>query len=158
MNDGVWQDGLGYLYFLTRKLDEPTVVTCQVTGLNGTAIPYGALVQSLTGYTLICNSSVTIGANGVAETTFRCSETGPIEFAPHSVTQIVTTIPGWDTIDNEAAGAIGRDIETRSEFEARRAEGVAANAHGSVGAIFGTIANLAGVLDLAVLENIGPVS
>ena len=156
VNDGVWQDAIGYIYFLTRKLDEPSVVTCQVTGLNGTVIPYGALVQSLTGYTLICNSSVTIGATGVAETTFRCSETGPIEFVPHSVTQIVTTIPGWDTIDNEAAGAIGRDIETRSEFEIRRAESVAANAHGSVGAIFGTLANLSGVLDLAVLENIGP--
>lgn len=156
VNDGVWQDAIGYIYFINRKLDEPTVVTCQISGLNGTVVPYGALVQSLTGYTLICNRSVTIGATGVAETTFRCSETGPIEFAPHSVTQIVTTIPGWDAVDNEAAGAIGRDIETRSEFEARRAQSVAANAHGSASAIFGTIANLAGVLDVAVLENIGP--
>lgn len=157
VNDGIWQDALGYIYFLTRKLDEPSVVTCQLTGLNGTVIPYGALVQSVTGYTLICSASVVIGPSGTAETTFRNSETGPIEFDPHSVTSIITTIPGWDTVDNEAAGAVGRDIETRSEFEIRRAESVAANAHGSVGAIFGTLANLSGVLDLAVLENIGPL-
>lgn len=161
VSDGRWQDALGYIYFLQRKIDEPTVVTCQLTGLNGTAIPYGALVQSLNGYTLICNRSVTIGQGGgggsTAETTFRVSENGPIEIPPHSVTAIVTTIPGWDTVDNEAAGAVGRDLETRSEFEARRAASVAANAHGSTGALFGTIANIPGVLDVQVLENIGPV-
>lgn len=154
--DGRWQDALGYIYFLTRKLDEPTVVTCQLTGLNGTAVPYGALVQSADGWTLICNRSVTIGANGKAETTFRVAETGPIEIPAHSVTSIITTIPGWDTVDNAAAGAVGRDLETRSEFEARRAASVAANAHGSTGAIFGTVANIPGVLDCQVLENIGP--
>ena len=157
VNDGVWQDAIGYIYFINRKLDEPTVVTCQVTGLNGTTIPYGALVESVTGYTLICSRAVTIGSTGQAETTFRVSDTGPIEIPANSVTRITTTVPGWDTINNEAAGAVGRDVETRSEFEARRAQSVAANAHGSVGATFGTIANLPGVLDLAVLENIGPV-
>ena len=154
--DGRWQDALGYIYFLTRKLDEPTVVTCQLTGLNGTVIPYGALVQSANGWTLICNRAVTISPDGKAETTFRVSETGPIEIPAHAVNSITTVIPGWDTVDNEAAGAIGRDLETRSEFEARRAASVAANAHGSTGAIYGTIANIPGVLDVQVLENIGP--
>lgn len=156
--EGRWQDALGYIYFLQRKLDEPTVVTCQLTGLIGTQIPYGALVQSMNGHTLICNRAVTIGSGGMAETTFRVSENGPIEIPPHSVTAIVTTIPGWDTVDNDAAGAVGRDLETRSEFEARRAASVAANAHGSTGALFGTIANIPGVLDVQVLENIGPDS
>jgi len=159
VSDGRWQDALGYIYFLQRQIDEPTVVTCQLTGLNGTVIPYGALVQSVTGDTLLCNSSVTIGqgfASGTAQTTFRVTENGPIEIPPHAVTSIVTTIPGWDTVDNVAAGAVGCNMETRSEFEARRAASVAANAHGSTGALFGAIANVNGVLDVQVLENIGP--
>lgn len=154
--EGRWQDALGYIYFLTRKLDEPTVVTCRATGLEGTVIPYGTLVQSLDGYTFICNRAVTIGPAKWAETSFRCAVTGPIEVAPHTITSIVTTIPGWDTITNDSAGATGRNIETRAEFEARRAASVAANAHGSVSSVYGAIANLPGVLDLAVLENIGP--
>jgi len=156
VSEGRWQDALGYIYFLERKLDEPTVVTCQLTGLNGTVIPYGAVVQSSTGFNLICNRAVTIGPAGQAETTFRCSETGPIPFAPHSVQQIITVIPGWDSVDNAAAGAVGRDMETRAEFEARRQASVAANAHGSASALFGAIANITGVLDCQVLENIGP--
>ena len=156
VSEGRWQEALGYIYFLNRKLDEPTVVTCQLTGLNGTVIPYGALAQSADGYTLICNRSVTIGPSGAAEATFRCAETGPIPFAPHSVTAIVTVIPGWDTVDNAAAGAAGRDLETRAEFEARRYASVAANAHGSTAALYGAVANITGVLDCQVLENIGP--
>lgn len=154
--DGRWQDALGHIYFLTRKLAEPTVVTCTLSGLNGTVIPYGALVRTVDGYTFICNHSVAINANGRAQTTFRCSEYGPVEIAAHSVTSIVTVIPGWDTVDNEAAGAVGRNLETRSEFEARRAASVAANAHGSASAIFGVLANINGVLDVRVLENVGP--
>jgi len=39
---------------------------------------------------------VTIDSIGKAETTFRCSEDGPIEFETRRVNQIVATIPGWD--------------------------------------------------------------
>ncbi|MDR1921526.1 MAG: baseplate J/gp47 family protein [Candidatus Adiutrix sp.] len=154
--EGRWQDALGFIYFLTRKIDEPTVVACQLTGLNGTAIPYGALAQSADGFYLICNHAVTIGSNGAAETTFRCAQTGPIEIAPHSLRTIITTVAGWDSIDNAAAGVVGRDRETRAEFEARRFNSVAANAHGSVSALYGALADLNGVLDVRVLENIGP--
>ena len=154
--EGRFQDALGYIYFLTRKVAEPTVVTCQLTGLRGTQVPYGAIVQNTDGYQLICNAPVVIGDGGTAETTFRMAETGPIQIAAHTVTKIVTVIAGWDTVDNEAPGATGRDIETRNEFEGRRYNSVAANAHGTVASLYGTISDIEGVLDCKVLENAGP--
>ena len=129
-----FQDALGYIYFLTRKIAEATVVTCEVTGLNGTTIPYGAIVQSTEGYILTCL----------------------IEIAAHSVTKIVTVIPGWSSVDNDEPGATGRLKETRAEFEARRYASVAKNAHGSAISIYGTIADINGVIDCQVLENTGP--
>lgn len=156
ISSGRWQDGIGYIYFIERKIAEPTIVECQLTGLNGTVIPYGALAASANGYTLICNRSVTIDETSTATTTFRVSQYGAIEIPPHNVNTIITVTSGWDTIDNASAGAVGRSVETRAEFEERRAASVAMNAHGSTGAIFGTIANLPGVLDVQVLENIGP--
>lgn len=158
-SEGRWQDALAQIYFLNRKRDEPTVVTCQLSGLNGTQIPYGALARNNDGYDLICNNPVTIGPSGIAETTFRCTQTGPIDIPSHSVNTIVTTIPGWDSITNNAAGSVGRSVETRSDFESRRAESVAKNAHGTVASIYGTLYDLSGVdgvLDVQVLENIGP--
>jgi len=156
VNEGMWQDAIGYVYFLERKIAEPTIVTCQISGSLGTVIPYGAIAKSTDGYELICNRSVTIDDTRQAETTFRVSSFGAIEIAAHSVTTIVTVTPGWDTIDNAAAGAVGRIEETRSEFETRRYASVAANSHGSTSALYGTLANLTGVLDVQVLENIGP--
>ena len=154
--EGRFQDALGHIYFLTRKIAEPTVVTCQLTGLMGTQIPYGAVVKNTDGYQLVCNAPVTIGESGTAETTFRTAETGPVEIAANSVTQIVTVIAGWDSVNNEAAGATGRDVETRGEFEARRYASVAANAHGTVSSLYGVIGQIDGILDLRVLENAGP--
>ncbi len=157
--EGRWQDALGFIYFLTRKKNEPTVVVCQLTGLNGTVIPYGALVRNDDGHTLMCNKAVTI-VDGTAETTFRSSVTGPIPIPAGSVNTIVTTTPGWDSIANQEAGVTGRDLETRSDYEARRYASVAANAHGSVASIYGSLHNLSGyngVLDVQVLENVGPL-
>ncbi|MCC8190132.1 MAG: baseplate J/gp47 family protein [Planctomycetes bacterium] len=157
--EGRWQDALGYIYFINRHRNEPTVVTCQLTGLAGTVIPYGALVRDDDGTTLVCNRSVTIGDDGRAETTFRTANTGPIDVPAGSVNTIVTVTPGWDTIANEAAGVVGRDLETRADFEARRSASVAKNGHGTVGSIYGTIYDISGtggVLDVKVLENIGP--
>lgn len=155
---GMWQDALGAIYFISRKIDEPTIVTCQLTGLYGTVIPYGAIVKTKSGQTLICNRPVTIGEDGRAETTFRCVVTGAIEIAADTVSTIVTTIPGWDTVNNASAGATGRDIETRAEFEARRVKSVAKNSHGSAIAVYGAVADLNGVLDCRVLENNKDVS
>ena len=155
--DGRWQDALGHIYFINRKVGEPTVATCQLRGLPGTVIPYGALVQSVTGVTLICNHSVDIGADGTAETTFRAAKSGPTAIPAHSVTKIITTLPGWDSIDNAAAGAMGRDLESRAEFEARRYTSVAVNSHGAAAAVQGAVAACPGVLDVKVLENVGPL-
>jgi hypothetical protein len=75
------------------------------------------------------------------------------------VNSIVTTVPGWDSIDNQEAGVRGRHLETRSDFEDRRYASVAVNAHGAAAALYGALHNIGGeggVLDVKVLENNGP--
>jgi uncharacterized phage protein gp47/JayE len=158
--DGRWQDALGYIYFLNRKMSEPTIAVCRLTGLRGTKIPFGVIAEDTDRRRWIHNRvNVSIGEDGTAETTFRCATTGPEDLGPGAITRIVTTVPGWDTVTNPESGATGRDLETRGDFEARRAGSVAKNAHGSVLSIYGTLHDLAGtagVIDVQVLENIGP--
>ena len=45
--DGIWQDALGRIYFLTRLAAQSTVVTVTVNGLVGTVIPAGTLVKEI---------------------------------------------------------------------------------------------------------------
>lgn len=152
---GRWQDALAKIYFLDRQIAKPTCVTCQVQGLYGTQIPYGAIVRSQDGYTFINTTSTTIGADGAATIIVRCSEIGAIQVSSHSFKQIVTTVPGWDSVTNIAAGVPGRNEETQFEFEQRRAASVAKNSHGAVASVFGEISNINNVIVCRILENVG---
>ena len=151
--EGVWQDALGYIYFLSRKIAQPTLVTVTCSGLQGTQIPAGAQMQDEDGTRYELVSTVTIPAGGSVDGIFQCLEAGPIECPAGTLTTIVTVIPGWDSGTNAAAGVIGRNRESQVDFENRRFASVAKNSHGSVFSLQGALADLDGVVDCQVLEN-----
>lgn len=152
-SEGVWQDALGYIYFLTRKVAQPTLVTVTCSGLQGTEIPAGAQMRDDDGVRYELTSTVTIPAGGSVDGVFRALEAGPIECPAGTLTTIVTVIPGWDSGTNAAAGVIGRNRESQADFENRRFASVAKNSHGSVFSLQGALADLDGVVDCTVLEN-----
>lgn len=151
--EGVWQDALGYIYFLTRKVAQPTLVTVTCTGLQNTVIPAGAQMQDDDGVRYECQQETIIPAGGSVDVPFQCTEAGPIECPAGTLSSIVTVIPGWDTGINQAAGVVGRNRESQADFENRRFASVAKNSHGSVFSLQGALADLDGVVDCQVLEN-----
>lgn len=152
---GKYLDALAALYGLDRKISEPTVVNCVLTGLKGTVIPYGAIAQDSLGnqYRHSAANGAQIDDTGSVTTTFTAINHGPLEVAAGSVNRIVTTIAGWDSITNPTAGVIGRDEETDAELRNRMIGSYAVNATGYVEAIEANLAALEGVLDVRVLEN-----
>ena len=154
---GIWQDALAKIYFLTRKVQQSSIAVCTVTGLQGTVIPVGSVIKSTADETeWIAIDNVTIPASGTATMQFQSLDTGALEAAANTLTQIVTVTPGWDSVTNPTAATVGRVEETQAEFEARRYASVAKNARGSVSALYGALADLPGVVDRVVLENVGP--
>lgn len=152
---GVFLDGLAALYGLTRKLSEPTVVTCTCSGLRGTVIPFGAIAQDGSGRQLrmMTGGGVEIGDGGTVDAPFACVEHGPLEVGAGTVTKIVTVVAGWDSVTNAAAGITGRDIEHDGELLTRMRESYAINANGTVWNIQANLSQLDGVIDCVVLEN-----
>lgn len=152
---GSFLDQLVSLYFIERKVSEPTIVQCTCTGLQGTVIPFGAVVQDTNGNQYRClTTNVTIGSTGTATVNFAAVTHGPLEVQPETVTKIVTTVPGWDSVTNPVAGVTGRDEESDAVLRDRTKQSVALNSHGSVSAIESAIAQVDGVIDVSVLENI----
>lgn len=151
--EGVWQDAIGYIYFLTRKIAQPTLVTVTCTGLQGTVIPVGAQMQDDEGTRYECVNAVTIPAGGTADALFQCLEAGPVECPAGTLSTIVTVIPGWDTAVNASAGTAGWDRESQVDFENRRYASVAKNSHGAVDSLQGALWDLDNVVDCRVLEN-----
>lgn len=154
---GIWQDALGRIYFLKRKVAQRSEAVCRCVGLPGTVIAAGARIKSAAadGSEWACMESVTIPQGGTVQTRFQAQTPGPLAAQANTLINIVTVTPGWDTVTNPAAAVVGREAESQLEFETRRYASVAANARGSVSALYGAIANLPDVLDVVVLENTG---
>lgn len=151
--DGRMQDAIARIYFLERKPAQSTVVTGRCFGLTGVVIPVGAQAQDTTGNRYTCTSAGTITAGGYVDLPFACAKTGPIACAIGQLSAIYQAIPGWDSITNLAAGAVGADVENRVDFEYRRQLSVAINAQGPLESIRANVLNVAGVLDSYAAEN-----
>lgn len=152
---GRFLDALASLYGLSRKISEPTIVMCQCSGLQGTFIPYGAIVQDVNGNKFRCSQAtgITIGSTGIGTGEFAALENGALIVSPNAVKYIITTIAGWDSVNNSAAGITGRTEETDAELRNRIYDSYAINSTGSAESLESNLAQLSGVIDVAVLEN-----
>ena len=150
---GIWQDAIGYIYFITRIPGAGTVVQATCTGAVGTVIPAGAIAQDTSGYLYSSLAAATIPASGFVTIEFQNETQGPIACNIGALSNIYTAIAGWDTITNTTAGALGNYVESRAAFEARRSASVAGNAVNSLQSIYGAVASLANVIGVLVVDN-----
>lgn len=153
-NEGRYQDAIARIYFIERIPARATVVTVTCGGLTGVVIPQNALVMDKNGVTYFAVTGGTIPSLGFIDLEFACSVTGPVVCPAGTISEIYQSVNGWDYVLNSADGVVGRDVESRAEFELRRSLSVAHNAQGSVAAIRGAIlSDVPGVLDAYVTEN-----
>jgi uncharacterized phage protein gp47/JayE len=148
-----FQDAIGRIYFLTRKVATPTTVIATLTGVDGTIVPALTLAQDTSGNTYILSGDATIGLSGTVDASFQNTLTGPIPCAAGTLTQVYQAVPGWDAINNVADGTLGSDVESRADFEYRRLNSVAINGLGTLNAIYANVFALPDVLDVYAIEN-----
>ncbi|KSW22628.1 MULTISPECIES: baseplate J/gp47 family protein [unclassified Pseudomonas] len=151
--DGRWQDAIGRIYFLERIAASGTVVTGTCTGLVGTVIPAGSAAQDTNGYIYFSLADATIPASGSVDVDFQNSAAGPIACPIGNLAKIYSAVPGWDRVENLAAGTLGTDVESRADFEYRRKLSVAANGMNSTQSILGRVLAVTDVLDAFVVDN-----
>lgn len=151
---GFMQDAIARIYFLNRSPGLPTAVQLFCVGALGTVIPVGAQAQDTSGNIYVCTQAGTIGASGNITLSFANLVNGPIPCPANTVTKIYQSIPGWNTVNNPLAGVPGANVENAADFEFRRQNSVAANAHGSLPSIYGEVFKVNGVIDLYVAENV----
>jgi hypothetical protein len=146
------QDALARIYFIERNPAQPTVLQIACTGLAGVVIPVNALIQDASGSTYACTEAGVIPEGGSISLPFANTVTGAIAVPSSTAVSIYQSIPGWDNVTCEG-GTIGRPVESRSDFEARRALSVALNSNGSLPSIIGSVLSVADVIDAIAVEN-----
>lgn len=150
---GRWQDAIGYIYFLEKKLGTRSYDMLTLVGLSGTMVRQGAQFGDTAGNQWFTTGDTVIGGDGRATISIMCEKEGPIEAAPNTITVIIKALTGLDRVYNEAAAVIGRKAESRLDFEARRKESVAANSKNMIASVQGAVSGLNDVLDVYVVDN-----
>ena len=151
---GIWQDALAEIYFIKRKKSVNSRCYCVLTGLNGTVIEKGSKIQSAadnTYWNLL--ETVTIKNDGSVIALFECETEGAIIASPNTLTKIITTVAGWDTVNNSQAATVGTLEESQQAFEKRRYDSVALNSRGTTSSVYARVLQLDNVVGCYVVDN-----
>lgn len=151
---GFMQDAIARIYFLNRNPGLPTTVQLTCIGALGTNIPVGAQAQDTSGNIYVCTQAGQIPVGGSITLPFQNILLGPIAAPANTVNRIYLAIAGWDSVNNADAGIVGSNVESATDFEFRREQSVAANAHGSLPSIYGEVFKVTGVIDVYAYENV----
>lgn len=151
---GIWQDALAEIYFIKRKKAVNSRCYCVLTGLNGTVIEKGSKIQSSadnTYWNLL--EDVTIQNNGSVIALFECETEGAVIASPNTLNKIITTVAGWDTVNNSQSATVGSLEESQQAFEKRRYDSVALNSVGTTASVFSRVNQIDDVVGCYVVDN-----
>lgn len=151
--EGRFQDALAEIYFIKRKPAINSYAMCTINGRAGTQINAGALIESeIDGTQWSLDQDVTIPAEETITAKFTCISDGAISASSGTLTKIVTTVTGWDTVTN-ATAIVGSLEESQSAFEQRRKDSVSLNARSTVNAVYANVAQCDGVIAVYAVDN-----
>ena len=147
--DAIWALTGGQRVQATRS-----TVSCTLAGIAHTTIPAGSQARTTAGALFEAVNTVIIPASGtLTGVAFQSVDTGPITASAGTLTQIVDSVLGWDTITNPAAAVLGLAEESDAVSRARRRQTLGLIGRSVSEAITSAISNIPGVNSLAYREN-----
>ena len=149
---GVYLDAICAITGTTRNGATRTQVLATVSGVPGTIIPAGSQAKTSEGDLFSIVNNYTIPENGSGNTYVQAAETGPVACAINTLTQIVTAVPGWETINNPVAAVIGANVESDSSLRLKRVQQLY-KGNSLLDAMETALLQVAGVLSVFVDDN-----
>lgn len=151
--DGIYQDAIGELYFMTRQLATRSVCPVTFIGLVGVTIPTGFIIRDINGNDWETTGTYNIGVSGRVTGNVMCLTAGAIEANIDSINIIPSALTGLDRVTNEVNVIAGFNEESRQAFEMRRRESVSANSKMTDDAVRGAVLGLPNVVDCFAVSN-----
>jgi len=151
--EGVALDNLASLVGVIRKAATYSTVTLTLGGVATTVIPAGSRARVPDGTIFAIDEEATIGGGGTVDADATATETGPLEAAAGSVTEIVDAVSGWNTVTNAADATLGTNTETDEELLARRERSLAIGGNCTDQAIRANLEQLEDITSATVISN-----
>lgn len=146
-------DDLGALFMISRKRATSTTTTVVMSGVPGTIIPAGTRLQSTGGDKFVNNIAYTIGAAGSVNALYSSEETGAVPAPANSITTILDTVNGLETVINPGNPVLGQDQESDNIFRERIRQSLNLNSIAIIDAIKSSIENLTNVVGTYCYDN-----
>lgn len=146
-------DGLAAILSILRRAASRSSVTATLTGVSATVIPAGTRARTTGGDLFALDSPVQIGGGGSVNATMFSVETGPIPIGAGELTQVVDVVPGWETINNVAAGQLGQNEENDAPYRSRYFRELFKNSQAPLESLISRIAEVENVTDVIGVEN-----
>jgi hypothetical protein len=142
-SQGFMQDGIARIFGLTRLPATYTTVTATCYGAVGTVIAANSQAQDTSG-NLYTTQGGTIGGGGTVSLVFTAVTPGPVNCVSGTLTRIMTTTPGWDSITNPTGtdtnpSTLGVALESAAAFEQRRQKSLFVNAQSMTQSILAAV-------------------
>jgi uncharacterized phage protein gp47/JayE len=141
---------------IARRSATASQVTITLGGTAFTVIPSGALVGdnlNLNTQWFIMLAPITIPAVGQIDVVAYCTTPGAVTAGPGTLTQILTPVPGWQTVTNAAAAVTGQPVETDAALRRRQTQSTALPALTVLESIEGNLLALPDVIRAKVYQN-----
>lgn len=152
---GVFLDAILALTGMQRTAATQTLVAgVTLTGIAGTVVPAGSQAQTAAGDLFTSLSAVTIGGGGSATVNFAAAAFGPVPCDANALTQIVTNVLGWETVNNSTAGTVGQSTQSDVQARALRSNTLAFQGVSLAESITSALYNVSGVQSLTFQENV----
>lgn len=152
---GIFLDSIMALMGAQRIPATQTIVPgVTLTGVAGTVISAGTQAQTAAMDLFASLATVVLESDGTATVDFASVEFGPIVCTANTLTQVVTNVLGWETINNTNAGVLGSTTQSDQATRAYRNNTLAFQGVALATAIISALNNVAGVMSLTFLENI----
>ncbi len=142
---------------MARLVSSSSTADLTIVGQPGTIIVNGIVADVLNNRWNM-PSFTTIPAGGLIVVTAVAEQLGNIAAAPNTITTIVTPTAGWQTATNLLSAVPGAPVETDAGLRQRQSVSTSLPSQTPLAGIFGAVANVPGVEQLAVYENDGDIT
>lgn len=118
---GTFLDAIGFLSGIQRNASTPSRVSnVTLTGVPSTVIPAGSQAKTAAGDIFESITIATLNGSGNATVDFQSVEDGAIPCSANELNQIVSTVIGWETVNNSAGAVLGTTTQSDESFRAYR--------------------------------------
>lgn len=155
---GVFLDAILALTGSARNPQIYSTVLATLTGVAGTNIAAGVIARNTNGDNWASETAVTLDPSGNALVTFSAVVAGPITAPIGTLTEIVTPVLGWETVNNTVASTVGQATQSDEAARLYRRNTLALQGNGIAEAITSGLNATLGVRSVRFLENTSDIT